>query len=113
MYNNNRRLTQRHNAHVHVLIPTALSYCTGQHRLTPASSKVRCSAFAYSVETTNRNGEVVPGSWSDGSAYLPRQATAMPHWSAREHNLHYKGQDEGTFTGGLCPSLLIAMQTAE
>ena len=95
MYNNNRRLAQRHNAHVHVLIPTALSYCTGQHRLTPASSKVRCSAFAYSVETTNRNGEVVPGSWSDGSAYLPRQATAMPHWSAREHSLHYKGQDEG------------------
>jgi hypothetical protein len=29
MYNNNRRLAQRHNAHVHVLISTALSYCTG------------------------------------------------------------------------------------
>ena len=46
--------------------------------------------------------------------YQDRLWPCLTAWSAREHSLHYKGQDEGPSMEVFAPHrLLIAVQTAE
>jgi hypothetical protein len=60
----------------------------GSRRITPelrvlrARRAVRQRGLPQPVSDENyvEVPRLVPGSWSDGSAYLPRQATAMPHY---------------------------------
>ena len=89
------------------------------HRSTPTHFSLLlqgASTFACFV----RDHELERGGDTGGAevrrvpTYQDRLWPCLTAWSAREHSLHYKGQDEGPSMEVFAPHrLLIAVQTAE